>query len=86
MPRYNTSLDSNTITGTTVISSLKEGAFTQMAGTAGYTVTLPDPALFPGRNFTFYNATSPAGAVTISTPSGSSAVVVSFVFLMFCVF
>lgn len=71
MPRYNTSLDSNTITGATVISSPKEGAFTQLAGTGGYTVTLPSPTAFPGRNFTFYNATSPAGLVTISTPSGS---------------
>jgi hypothetical protein len=71
MPRYNTSLDSNTITGTTTISSPKEGAFTQLTGISGYTVTLPSPSAFPGRNFTFYNATSPAGVVTISTPSGS---------------
>jgi hypothetical protein len=70
MPRYNTSLDSNTITGTTTISSPKEGAFTQLTGISGYTVTLPSPSAFPGRNFTFYNATSPAGVVTISTPNG----------------
>jgi hypothetical protein len=71
MPRYNTSLDSNTIAGTTTIGSPDQGDFTTLTGASGYTVTLPAPFAFPGSNFTFYNATSPAGVVTISTPSGS---------------
>jgi hypothetical protein len=71
MPRYNTSLDSNTIAGTTTIGSPDQGDFTTLTGASGYTVTLPAPFAFPGSNFTFYNATSPAGVVTISTPSGN---------------
>ena len=69
MARYNTSLASATITGSTVISTPNSGAFTALTGTAPYTVTLPSPSFFPGTNQTFYNATS--GTVTLSTPSGS---------------
>jgi hypothetical protein len=68
MARYNSSLASTTITGTHTISSPNQGAFTNLAGTAPYTVTLPSPVLFPGSNQTFYNATG--GTVTLSTPSG----------------
>jgi len=69
MPRYNTSLANNSITGSTTISSPFQGAFTQLTGTAPYTVILPSPVAFPGSNQTFYNATS--GTVTLSTPSGT---------------
>ena len=69
MPRYNTALASNFITGSTTIGSPFQGAFTALTGTAPYTVTLPAPGLFPGSNQTFYNNTS--GTVTLSTPSGS---------------
>lgn len=68
MARYNSSLASTTISGTHTISSPNQGAFTNLAGTAPYTVTLPSPVLFPGSNQTFYNATG--GTVTLSTPSG----------------
>jgi hypothetical protein len=68
MARYNTSSGSTSITGTATISSPFQGAFTNLTGTAPYTVTLPSPVLFPGTNQTFYNAT--AGTVTLSTPSG----------------
>jgi hypothetical protein len=69
MARYNTSLASKTITGTTTIVTPDSGSFVQLAGTSGYTVTLPSPAAFPGQNFTFHNTTS--GVVTVSTPSGN---------------
>jgi len=68
MARYNTSLASATITGTTTISSPIQGAFTALTGSAPYAVTLPAPTLFPGSNQTFYNATN--GTITLSTPSG----------------
>jgi len=69
MARYNTSLASATITGTTTIGTPNSGAFTALTGTAPYTVTLPTPTLFPGTNQTFYNATS--GIITLSSPSGN---------------
>lgn len=69
MPRYNTALATSTITGATTISSPYQGAFTALTGTAPYTVTLPSPALYPGSNQTFYNATG--GTLTLSTPSGN---------------
>jgi hypothetical protein len=68
MARYNSALASATITGTHTISSPSQGAFTNLTGTAPYTVTLPNPTLFPGSNQTFHNATG--GTVTLSTPSG----------------
>ena len=69
MARYNTSLATNTISGSTNISSPYSGAFTALSGTAPYTVTLPSPVLYPGSNQTFYNTTT--GTITLSTPSGS---------------
>jgi hypothetical protein len=69
MARYNTSQASKVITGTTTIVTPDSGSFVQLAGTTGYTVTLPTPAAFPGSNFTFYNAT--IGTVTLSTPNGA---------------
>ena len=69
MARFNSSLISNTITGTTSVGSPFNGSFTQLTGTAPYTVTLASPALFPGVNQQFYNATG--GTVTLSTPSGN---------------
>lgn len=68
MARYNTALANATINGATTISSPIQGAFTAFTGSAPYTVTLPAPALFPGSNQTFYNATN--GTITLSTPSG----------------
>lgn len=70
MARYNTSLATSTISGTHTISSPIQGAFIALIGNGGYTVTLPNPALFPGSNQTFYNSTSPSGTVTLSTPAG----------------
>jgi hypothetical protein len=69
MARYNSALASASITGATTIGSPYSGAFTEFTGTAPYTVTLPNPALYPGTNQTFYNITG--GTVTLSTTSGT---------------
>jgi hypothetical protein len=69
MARYSTSLASKIITGTATIVTPDSGAFTALTGTAPYTVTLPDPRLYPGVNQTFFN--SATGTVTLSTPSGN---------------
>lgn len=68
MPRYNTSLASASVSGSTTIGSPYNGAFIELTGTAPYTVTLPNPTLYPGSNQTFYNASS--GTITLTTPSG----------------
>jgi hypothetical protein len=69
MARFNSSLISNTISGTASVGSPFNGSFTALTGTAPYTITLANPTLFPGVNQQFYNATS--GTVTLSTPSGN---------------
>ena len=69
MARFNTALTSASISGTATIGSPSAGAFTNLTGTAPYTVTVPDPRLHPGVNQVFYNATS--GTVTLTTPSGN---------------
>jgi len=69
MARYSTSLASKIITGTHTIVTPDSGAFTALTGTAPYTVTLPDPRLYPGINQTFFNSST--GTVTLSTPSGN---------------
>ena len=69
MARFNSSLISNTITGTTSVGSPFNGSFTALTGTAPYTVTLANPTLFPGINQQFYNGTG--GTVTLSTPAGN---------------
>ena len=68
MARYNSALASATITGATTISTPNSGAFTALTGSSSYTVTLPAPALFPGSNQTFYNASN--NTITLSTPAG----------------
>ena len=69
MARFNTALTSASITGTATIGSPNAGSFTNLTGTAPYTVTVPNPQLHPGVNQVFYNATS--GTVTLTTPSGN---------------
>ena len=69
MARFNTALTSASITCTATIGSPNAGSFTNLTGTAPYTVTVPNPQLHPGVNQVFYNATS--GTVTLTTPSGN---------------
>jgi hypothetical protein len=71
MARFNTALTSSIISGTATIGTPYSGAFTDLTGTAPYTVTLPSPTLFPGVNQTFYNSTS--GQITLSV-SGAAFV------------
>lgn len=69
MPRYNTSYPVSTQNSAVSLSAPSIGAFTTLTGTAPYTVTLPDPTLFPGSHQSFWNSTS--GIVTIASPSGT---------------
>lgn len=69
MARYNTVKPIGTTTGATTIPAPSTGVVTSLTGTAPYTVTLPNPALYLGETQTFHNATS--GVVTLSTPSGA---------------
>ena len=83
MARFNSQPITGSITAGGTVTGLTQNAFTELAGTAPYTVTLPSPLLYPGYNQTFYNATS--GTITLSTPannftgaggSGTSTVIV----------
>jgi hypothetical protein len=68
MARYNTALANTSTTTTATLASPGSGAFTNLGGTAPYTVTVPDPALFPGQMLSYYNST--AGTITLSAPAG----------------
>jgi hypothetical protein len=69
MARFNTQPITGNITAGGTVAGLTQNAFTELTGTAPYTVTLPSPLLFPGYNQTFYNATS--GTITLTTPAGN---------------
>ncbi len=70
MARYNTTIQSGSITAAATVASPIQGLFTKLTGTAPYTVTLPSPAFYPtGIMQTYYNATS--GVITLTTPSGA---------------
>jgi hypothetical protein len=71
MARYNTSQTANTSTGATTIGAPSSGYIQSLTGTAPYTVTIPDPRLYPGIEQVYYNATTGTGIVTLSTPSGN---------------
>lgn len=68
MARYNLATAITTISSAATIGTPIQGAFVEFTGTT-YTVTVPNPTLFPGATQTFYNAAS--GTVTLSSPSGT---------------
>ena len=68
MARYNSEISSSQVSTTAVFNSPQDSLFTTLTGTAGYTVTLPNPVLFPGETQTFYNST--AGDIILATPTG----------------
>ena len=69
MARYNTAQQTLSVTAATTFTYAFTGGLITLGGTAGYTVTLVSPVLFPGTTQTFYNATG--GNVTLSTPAGN---------------
>ena len=77
MARYNTVTPVNIITGaasqTYTLTAPREGTLTEFAGTAPYTVQLPNPTYFAGQSIALYNATS--GSVTVSTSATSGNIV-----------
>ena len=68
MARYNTTASTATVSGAGTQVAPANGLFTQLTGTAPYTLTIANPTLFTGTTQTFFNATS--GTVTLSSPSG----------------
>jgi hypothetical protein len=67
MARYNTGAAFGSASGTTTILAPVSGPQT-LSGTAPYTVTLPDPRLYPGIQQVYFNSST--GVLTLSTPSG----------------
>jgi hypothetical protein len=67
MARYNTVSSTSTVGSATTINSPSQGLYTQFTGTAPYTAQLPSPVTYSGSQMAFYNNTSPAGIVTLST-------------------
>jgi hypothetical protein len=73
MARYNTAFKTLVVTGTATISTPLQGTvLVTLTSTTGYTVTLPNPVLFPGATFSIYNNTN--GSCTLSTPAGAFTV------------
>lgn len=68
MARYNSTESATIVTGAGTQVAPAAGLFTQLTGTAPYTLTIANPTLFTGTTQTFFNATS--GTVTLSSPSG----------------
>jgi hypothetical protein len=67
MARYNSVIPTTTTTTTSTIAAPRAGEFTKFTGTS-YTVTIGDPALYPGETQSFFNAAS--GTITLAA-SGS---------------
>ena len=68
MARYNSTESATIVTGAGTQIAPAAGLFTQLSGTAPYTLTIANPTLYTGTTQTFFNATS--GTITLSTPSG----------------
>ena len=69
MARYNSVTQTNSITATTNITSPFAGPYSVITGAGGYTITVPDPVLFPAQQLTFFNNSS--AACTLTTPQGN---------------
>jgi hypothetical protein len=67
MARYNTISSTANIAAAATINTPAAGLYTEFTSTAPYTTQLPSPVTYQGSSMTFYNATSPAGVVTLST-------------------
>jgi fibronectin-binding autotransporter adhesin len=63
MARYNSVIPTTTTTTTSTVAAPRAGEFTKFTGTS-YTVTIGDPALYPGETQSFFNAAS--GTITLS--------------------
>jgi hypothetical protein len=72
MARYNTVATTGSYSNTATLTTPNQGTFSEFTGAGGFTVQLPNPALFAGSNQVFYNASS--GTVTISTTATSGSI------------
>lgn len=68
MARYNTVVNTTSISGAQTVSAPTTGLTTTITGSSGVTITLPSPILFVGYTQTYYNSTS--GTITLNTPAG----------------
>jgi hypothetical protein len=68
MARYNSVTPISSISTSATIPAPTAGLLTTFTGTAPYTVTLANPALYSGITQTFFNSTS--GVITLSSPNG----------------
>ena len=68
MARYNTVQPTSSTTSTATLSTPGQGLFYELAGTAPYNVTIPDPTIYFGATNSFYNST--AGTISLITPNG----------------
>jgi len=68
MARYITTNPTQNTGGGGTFLSPTQGLFTELTGTAPYTITIPDPTIYRINPLTYYNATS--GTITLTTPSG----------------
>lgn len=68
MARYNTVIQTSTLTTGQSVGTPAQGLYTQFTGPGVFTVQLASPVTYLGSSQTFYNATSgPTGTVTLST-------------------
>jgi hypothetical protein len=70
MARYNTIIPSTSASTGITLGSPTSGVFTEITGSGGITVTIPDPTLYSGSTQVFYNASS--GNVTLSSSNASN--------------
>lgn len=69
MARFNSKQSIISVTGTTTLTYVLDGAAIVMTGSSGYALTLAGPAAFSGTTQTIWNNTA-SGDVTITTASG----------------
>jgi hypothetical protein len=70
MARYNTIIPSTSASTGITLGSPSSGVFTEITGSGGVIVTIPDPTLYSGSTQVFYNASS--GNVTLSSSNSSN--------------
>jgi hypothetical protein len=70
MARYNTTLPSTTASSAVTLGTPSSGFFTEITGSGGIIVTIPDPTQYAGSSQVFYNASS--GNVTLSSSNSGN--------------
>lgn len=74
MGRYNTVASTGSITTTATVAAPQTGLLTTLTGTAPYTVTLANPALYAGQTQAFWNTTGGTVTLSLSGVTGSPTI------------